>query len=71
MERTKGARFIQLCDPFDIPVLSLMDCPGMMVGPGVERTALVRHCVLLFNAGANLTVPLFCVIVYMAYGLGG
>ncbi len=67
----KGARFIQLCDAFDIPVLSLMDCPGMMVGPDVERTALVRHCVRLFNAGANLTVPLFCVIVRKAYGLGG
>jgi acetyl/propionyl-CoA carboxylase alpha subunit/acetyl-CoA carboxylase carboxyltransferase component len=67
----KGARFLQLCDAFDIPVLSLMDCPGMMVGPEVEATALVRHCVRLFNAGANLTVPLFCVIVRKAYGLGG
>ena len=67
----KGARFIQLCDAFDIPVLSLMDCPGMMVGPEVEATALVRHCVRLFNAGANITVPLFCVIVRKAYGLGG
>ena len=67
----KGARFIQLCDAFDIPLLSLMDCPGMMVGPEVEATALVRHCVRLFNAGANITVPLFCVIVRKAYGLGG
>ena len=66
----KGARFIQLCDAFDIPVLSLMDCPGMMVGPDVERTALVRHCVRMFNAGANLTTPLFGVIVRKAYGLG-
>ena len=66
----KGARFIQLCDAFDIPVLSLMDCPGMMVGPDVERTALVRHCVRMFNAGANLTVPLFGVVVRKAYGLG-
>ncbi|MCC6718761.1 MAG: carbamoyl-phosphate synthase large subunit [Acetobacteraceae bacterium] len=67
----KGARFLQLCDAFDIPVLSLMDCPGIMVGPDVERTALVRHSVRLFNVGANLTVPLFCVIVRKAYGLGG
>jgi len=67
----KGARFLQLCDAFDIPVLSLMDCPGMMVGPEVEATALVRHCVRLFNVGANITVPLFCVIVRKAYGLGG
>lgn len=66
----KGTRFIQLCDAFDIPVLSLMDCPGMMVGPDVERTALVRHCTRMFNAGANLTTPLFGVIVRKAYGLG-
>ena len=66
----KGARFIQLCDAFDIPILSLMDCPGMMVGPDVERTALVRHCVRMFNAGANLTTPLFGVVVRKAYGLG-
>jgi acetyl/propionyl-CoA carboxylase alpha subunit/acetyl-CoA carboxylase carboxyltransferase component len=66
----KGARFLQLCDAFDIPVLSLMDCPGMMVGPDVERTALVRHCVRMFNVGANMTTPLFGVIVRKAYGLG-
>jgi acetyl-CoA carboxylase carboxyltransferase component len=66
----KGARFIQLCDAFDIPVLSLMDCPGMMVGPDVERTALVRHCVRMFNAGANMTTPLLGVVVRKAYGLG-
>lgn len=66
----KGTRFIQLCDAFDIPVLSLMDCPGIMVGPDVERTALVRHSVRMFNAGANLTVPLFGVVVRKAYGLG-
>ncbi|MEM7078529.1 MAG: carboxyl transferase domain-containing protein [Pseudomonadota bacterium] len=66
----KGARFIQLCDAFDIPILSLMDCPGMMVGPEVEATALVRHCVRMFNASANLTTPLFGVVVRKAYGLG-
>ncbi|MCZ6856091.1 MAG: carbamoyl-phosphate synthase large subunit [Gammaproteobacteria bacterium] len=66
----KGARFIQLCDAFDIPVLSLMDCPGIMVGPDVERTALVRHSVRMFNAGANMTTPLFGVVVRKAYGLG-
>ncbi|MEM1232124.1 MAG: carboxyl transferase domain-containing protein [Pseudomonadota bacterium] len=66
----KGARFLQLCDAFDIPVLSLMDCPGMMVGPEVEETALVRHCTRMFNVGANLTTPLFGVIVRKAYGLG-
>ncbi len=66
----KGARFLQLCDAFDIPVLSLMDCPGMMVGPDVEATALVRHCTRMFNVGANLSTPLFGVIVRKAYGLG-
>jgi acetyl-CoA carboxylase carboxyltransferase component len=66
----KAARFLRLCDAFDLPVLSLMDCPGMMVGPDVERTALVRHCVRLFNTGANITVPFFGVVVRKAYGLG-
>jgi acetyl-CoA carboxylase carboxyltransferase component len=66
----KAARFLRLCDAFDIPVLSLMDCPGMMVGPDVERTALVRHCVRLFNTGANMTAPFFGVVVRKAYGLG-
>ena len=66
----KGTRFMQLCDAFDIPVLSLVDCPGIMVGPEVERTALVRHCTRLFNVGANMTAPLFTVIIRKAYGLG-
>ncbi|MEE8337891.1 MAG: carboxyl transferase domain-containing protein, partial [Dehalococcoidia bacterium] len=66
----KGARFLQLCDAFDLPVISLMDCPGMMVGPEVEQTALVRHCARMFNTGANLSVPMFGVIVRKAYGLG-
>jgi acetyl/propionyl-CoA carboxylase alpha subunit/acetyl-CoA carboxylase carboxyltransferase component len=66
----KGTRFLRLCDAFDIPVLSLMDCPGIMVGPDHERTALVRHSVRMFNVGANMTTPLFGVIVRKAYGLG-
>ncbi len=66
----KGARFVQLCDAFDIPILSLMDCPGIMVGPDVERTALVRHALRMFNAGANITTPMFGVVVRKAYGLG-
>jgi acetyl/propionyl-CoA carboxylase alpha subunit len=66
----KGARFLQLCDAFDIPVLSLMDCPGIMVGPEAEATALVRHSTRLFNTGANMTTPLFSVVVRKAYGLG-
>ena len=66
----KGARYVQLCDAYDIPILSLMDCPGMMVGPDVESTALVRHCVRMFNAGANITTPMFLTVVRKAYGLG-
>jgi len=66
----KGARFLQLCDAFDIPVLSLVDTPGMLVGPEVEKTALVRHCCRLFNIGANLSVPIFSIVVRKSYGLG-
>jgi acetyl/propionyl-CoA carboxylase alpha subunit/acetyl-CoA carboxylase carboxyltransferase component len=66
----KGARFLHLCDAFDIPVLNLIDCPGIMVGPQHECTALVRHCARLFNVGANMTAPLFTVVVRKAYGLG-
>ena len=51
----KGARFMQLCDAFDLPMIMLADTPGMMVGPDVETTALVRHCSRLFVTGANLT----------------
>ena len=66
----KGARFFQLCDAFDIPVVVFMDCPGIMVGPDYERTALVRHAVRLFNIGANCTAPMFGIMVRKAYGLG-
>jgi len=67
----KGARFLQICEAFDLPVLSLCDTPGMMVGPEVEKTALVRHCSRLFVIGANLTVPILGVTVRKGYGLGG
>jgi acetyl/propionyl-CoA carboxylase alpha subunit/acetyl-CoA carboxylase carboxyltransferase component len=66
----KAARFLQLCDAFDIPILVLCDTPGMMVGPEVEKTALVRHCCRLFLTGANLTVPHFTIVLRKAYGLG-
>jgi acetyl-CoA carboxylase carboxyltransferase component len=66
----KAARFLQLCDAFDLPVLSLCDTPGNMVGPEAERTALVRHCCRLYVIGANLTVPIFSVVLRKAYGLG-
>ena len=66
----KAARFMQLCDAFDIPLLYLCDTPGIMVGPEIEKTALVRHSSRMFVIGANLTVPFFTVILRKAYGLG-
>ena len=51
-------------------MISLMDCPGRMVGQDVERTALVRHCARMFNTGANLSVPMFGVVIRKGYGLG-
>jgi acetyl-CoA carboxylase carboxyltransferase component len=66
----KGARFLQLCDAFELPVLSLVDSPGFMVGPEAEKTALVRHVSRLFVVAASLSVPLFAVVVRKAYGLG-
>ena len=67
----KGAHFMQLCDAFDIPLLFLCDTPGIMVGPEVEKTALVRKSSRMFLVGANLSVPYCTVIVRKAYGLGG
>ncbi|PJK29907.1 carboxyl transferase domain-containing protein [Minwuia thermotolerans] len=66
----KAARFMRLCDAYDIPIMFLVDTPGMMVGPEVEKTALVRHCSRLFVAGANLTVPFFSFVLRKSYGLG-
>jgi acetyl-CoA carboxylase carboxyltransferase component len=66
----KAARFLQLCDAFDLPVLSLCDTPGIMVGPAAEQTGLVRHAARLFTVGATLTVPIVTVILRKGYGLG-
>jgi acetyl/propionyl-CoA carboxylase alpha subunit/acetyl-CoA carboxylase carboxyltransferase component len=66
----KAARFLQLCDAFDLPVLFLCDTPGMMVGPEAEKTALVRHVSRLFVVGANLDVPFFTIVLRKGYGLG-
>ena len=66
----KAARFLQVCDAFDLPVLFLCDTPGMMVGPEIEKTALVRHCSRLFVVGANLGVPFGTIVLRKAYGLG-
>jgi acetyl-CoA carboxylase carboxyltransferase component len=66
----KAARFLQLCDAFDLPVLFLCDTPGIMVGPEAEKTALVRHCSRLFVIGASLTVPYGTIVLRKSYGLG-
>ncbi len=66
----KGARFMQLCDAFDIPILSLCDCPGIMVGPEIEKTAVVRHAGRMFVIGANIDVPLMTIVIRKGYGLG-
>jgi acetyl-CoA carboxylase carboxyltransferase component len=66
----KAARFLQLCEAFGLPVLSLCDTPGFMVGPEAEQTALVRHVSRMFVAGASLTVPFCCVVLRKGYGLG-
>jgi len=66
----KAARFMQLCDAFDIPLVSLCDTPGFMVGPEAEKTAIVRHVARMFVTGASLTVPLFGIVLRKGYGLG-
>ena len=66
----KAARFLQLCDTYAIPVVSLVDCPGYMVGPAAEAESLVRRASRLLVAGAALRVPLVAVILRRGYGLG-
>jgi acetyl-CoA carboxylase carboxyltransferase component len=66
----KTARFLQLCDAHGLPVVSLCDTPGFMVGPDAEKTATVRHFSRLFVIGANLGVPVVTVVLRKAYGLG-
>lgn len=66
----KAARFIDLCEGFGLPILSLCDTPGFMVGPDAEQTALVRRVSRMFVSGANTTVPFFTVVLRKAYGLG-
>jgi acetyl-CoA carboxylase carboxyltransferase component len=66
----KAARFLQLCDAFDLPVISLIDCPGYMVGPAAEAEALVRRASRMLVAGAAMQVPLIAVVLRRGYGLG-
>lgn len=66
----KAARFMALCDAYDLPILSLADTPGFMVGPEAERAAQVRRVCRMFLVGANLTTPHFVVVLRKGYGLG-
>jgi len=66
----KAARFMQLCNTHGLPLVSLVDTPGFMVGPEVEETAQVRHVGRLFIAAAQLRVPFFSVVLRKGYGLG-
>jgi acetyl-CoA carboxylase carboxyltransferase component len=66
----KAARFLQMCDAFELPVLFLCDTPGFMVGPEAERTATVRHFARLFVIGANLDIPIGTIVLRKGYGLG-
>ena len=66
----KGARLMQLCNAHGLPIVSLIDTPGFMVGPEVEKTAQVRHVSRLFVAAGALRVPFFSVVLRKGYGLG-
>ncbi|MGH2792068.1 MAG: acyl-CoA carboxylase subunit beta [Actinomycetota bacterium] len=66
----KAARFIWLCDAFNIPLVFLSDVPGFMIGTAVERQGIIRHGAKLITAVSEATVPKFCVVVRKAYGAG-
>jgi acetyl-CoA carboxylase carboxyltransferase component len=66
----KAARFMQLCDAHGLPIVSLVDTPGFMVGPACEASAQVRHVSRLFVRAAHLRVPVFAVLMRKGYGLG-
>ena len=66
----KAARLMQICNAHGLPVLSLCDTPGFMVGPEIEKRAQVRHVCRMFVIGAHLTVPYFTIVLRRGYGLG-
>lgn len=66
----KAVRLLKLCENFGIPVLSLVDTPGIMVGPAAEKTGTVKEAAELFKIGAKLSVPSFAIVLRRAYGLG-
>lgn len=66
----KAVRLMQICQAHGLPVLSLCDTPGFMVGPEIEKRAQVRHVCRMFVVGSHLTVPYFTVVLRRGYGLG-
>jgi acetyl-CoA carboxylase carboxyltransferase component len=66
----KAARFMQLCNAHGLPMVSLVDTPGFMVGPAIEEKAQVRHVSRMFVAAAHVAVPYFSVVLRKGYGLG-
>lgn len=66
----KAARFVQMCDALGVPLISLVDTPGIMAGPEAERTGVLRHASRLLVATARLSVPLIGVVLRRGYGLG-
>ncbi len=66
----KAARLMQLCNVHGLPILSLCDTPGFMVGPEIEKRAQVRHVCRMFVVGSHITVPYFTVVLRRGYGLG-
>ena len=66
----KASRFLRLCDAHGLPVVSLIDTPGFMVGPESEGEAAVRHMSEMFTAGVSLGVPVIAIVLRKAYGLG-
>jgi acetyl-CoA carboxylase carboxyltransferase component len=66
----KAARFIDLCDAYDVPMIFLCDTPGLMVGPETETTGLVRRSARLLTKLTHATVPFMTVVMRKAYGLG-
>jgi acetyl-CoA carboxylase carboxyltransferase component len=66
----KAARFIWLCDAFEIPLVFLADVPGFMIGKNVERQGIIRHGAKMISAVSDASVPKFCVVLRKAYGAG-
>jgi acetyl-CoA carboxylase carboxyltransferase component len=66
----KAARFIWLCDAFEIPLIFLADVPGFMIGKNVERQGIIRHGAKMISAVSDASVPKFCVVLRKAYGAG-